>query len=71
LVVGAVLKSGSDTIFIEEDKRSAAVHNCNIGAAIYAGFVGLSLLCIVLPGRLCPPKKDDNEFLSIDDYRVQ
>ena len=70
LVVGAVLNSGSDTIFIEEDKRDAAAKNCNIGAAIYGGFVVLSLFCIVLPPRVCPDKKEDSEEL-MEDYRMQ
>ena len=73
-VVGAVLNSGSHTIDIEEDKRSDAARNCFLGAAIYAGFVVVSVFCIVLPGRLCPPKKDDDDSTEVnllDEYRVQ
>jgi hypothetical protein len=68
LVVGAVINSGSQTIAIEEDKRDSAVKNCNVAAAIYAGFVALSILCIVLPARVCPPKKEDD---SVDEFRMQ
>jgi len=61
VVVGAVLKSGSDTISIAPEKRDQAAKNCYVGAAIYAGFVGLSFFCIVLPSRLCPPKKQEEQ----------
>ena len=67
LVIGAVLDSKSETIYIEEDKRANAASNCKVGAGIYAGFVALSLACIFLPPIVCPPKKEEEE--SIDDYR--
>ena len=68
LVVGAVMNSGSDTISIGAKKRSNAVHNCWVGAAIYGGFVGVSLLCIFLPAVVCPPKKEEEQDL-IAQYR--
>ena len=46
-VVGAVLNSGSTVINIADNQRSAAASNCFVGAAIYGGFAGLSLLCFV------------------------
>ena len=70
LVVGAVINSGSETIAIDEDKRSGAVKNCNIAAAIYAGFVVLSIFCIVLPARMCPPKKEEDPLLD-NEFRGQ
>ena len=68
-----MIRSGSDTIAIDEAKRANAAHNCNVGAAIYGGFVGVSLLCIFLPGLICKPKKEDEEGLldSLDEYRVR
>lgn len=70
-MVGAVIKSGSETISIDEDKRESAAHNCNVGAGIYAAFVGVSALCILLPARLCPPKKNDDDRASLmGEYRA-
>ena len=64
-----MLDTKSETIYIEEAKRSNASHNCKIGAAIYAGFVFLSVLCIILPPYACPPKKTDED--SLDDFRAR
>ena len=51
-VVGAILKSGSEIIDVAtEDDRERSWHNCFIGAGIYAGFLGLSLVCYFVP---CP-----------------
>jgi len=59
LIVGAILRSGSDIIDVAtDDDRSRAAANCFIGAAIYAGFFVLSLACFFIP---CPNsrKKED------------
>ena len=49
-MVGAILKSGSEIIDVDTDaNRERAAHNCWIGAAIYGGFFGLSLLCYFVP----------------------
>lgn len=62
-VVGAVLNSGSDAIDITEDERKSAANNCFYGAAIYAGFVIVSLGCIFLPPLLKPHA--DGELQSL------
>jgi len=58
-VVGAILKSGSEIIDVATDAdRERAWQNCFIGAAIYAGFFVLSLLCLFIP---CPGRKDTTQ----------
>lgn len=73
-VVGAVLRSGSSSIAIDPDKRDSAAKNCFIGAAIYAGFVALSITCIVVPGFIKGKKKGEHDPLLSDDqytYRME
>jgi hypothetical protein len=55
-VVGAILNSGSEVIDVTtEADRTRSVTNCWIGAAIYAGFFVVSLLCYFVP---CPGRKE-------------
>ena len=55
-MIGAILKSGSEVIDVAtEEDRENAWHNCFIGAAIYAGFLALSLVCYFVP---CPGRSD-------------
>jgi len=71
-IVGAIIRSGSPVIHISDEKRDAASHNCFVAAAIYAGFVGLSLICIFLPSLVCPKKRIEEHHVPIlDEYRVQ
>ena len=61
-VVGAILKSGSDVIDVAtEDDRERSWQNCFIGAAIYAGFFVLSLICYFVP---CPGSRTDTAMDS-------
>ncbi len=54
--MGAILKSGSEVIDIAtEEDRDRSWKNCFIGAAIYAGFFGVSLVCYFVP---CPGRSD-------------
>ncbi len=46
LVVGAVIDSGSHLIAIAIPKETA-VSNCHTAAAIYGGFIGLSLIMLI------------------------
>ena len=60
LVVGAILKSGSEIIDVDtEANRENATHNCWIGAAIYAGFFVVSVGCYFAPQ--CGSRKDTTD----------
>jgi len=50
-VVGAILKSGSDVINIDPASKDQAGTNCYVAAAIYAGFLALSIVCIMVPSN--------------------
>ena len=60
-MVGAILNSGSEIIDVAtEEDRERAAHNCWVGAAIYGGFFGLSLLCYFVPNPWAKKDATDN-----------
>jgi hypothetical protein len=69
LCVGAILKSGSDVINIQQDQKAAAGSNCYVAAAIYGGFVVLSGICIAVSGT--QTKNDElNRLVQVQRSQV-
>jgi len=66
-VVGGILKSGSEVIDVSEDQRVSAGNNCFIGAAIYAGFLVVSLGCFFIP---CPGRNKNRGDAEAQDISV-
>ena len=67
LVVGAILKSGSEIIDVDTtENQQRAAHNCWIGAAIYGGFFVLSLICYFVPiGSRKDPTDNRQRLMAI------
>ena len=60
IVVGAILNSGSEVIDVDtQENRDKAAKNCWIGAAIYAGFFVVSIVCYFAP--VCGRNKDTTD----------